>query len=155
MYLAAGGSGGSRIFGGVDQTILNLDWGLDARQAVKYGRFDDQLYPTYLEIDEIYPPELITQLAERGQCYRLKYFCCKRFEEEWDSSRIWMKSQTCLEWGLMCCYRSPLYIAAHASLNMLFGRNNHVIPKVPPYDTNCSGDLVRRDGKYSLRLYYN
>jgi len=66
MYLAAGGSGGSRIFASVAQTILNLDWGLDARQAVEYGRLHDQLYPTYLEIDEIYPPELITQLAERG-----------------------------------------------------------------------------------------
>ena len=80
MYLAAGGSGGSRIFGGVDQTILNLDCGLDARQAVKYGRFDDQLYPTYLEIDEIYPPELITQLAERGQCYRYVRYALRYFQ---------------------------------------------------------------------------
>jgi hypothetical protein len=66
LYLAAGGSGGSRIFGGIFQTVLNLDWGLDASQAVEFGRVHDQLYPTELEIDEIYPPELIKQLARRG-----------------------------------------------------------------------------------------
>ena len=66
LYLVAGGSGGSRIFGGVFQTILNLDWGLDARQAVEYGRLHDQLYPTYLDIDETYPSDLIEQLADRG-----------------------------------------------------------------------------------------
>jgi len=66
LYLVAGGSGGSRIFGGVFQTVLNLDWGLDASQAVEYGRLHDQLYPTWLEIDDIYPPELVTQLAEKG-----------------------------------------------------------------------------------------
>lgn len=66
LYLVAGGSGGSRIFTGVFQTILNLDWGLDASQAVEYGRLHDQLYPTVVDIDEIYPPELLTQLIERG-----------------------------------------------------------------------------------------
>jgi gamma-glutamyltranspeptidase/glutathione hydrolase/leukotriene-C4 hydrolase len=66
LNLVAGASGGSRIFGGVFQTVLNLDWNLDASQAVEYGRLHDQLYPTSLEIDEIYPPELIAQLAQRG-----------------------------------------------------------------------------------------
>lgn len=66
VYLVAGGSGGSYIFPGVFQTILNLDWGLDAREAVEHGRVHDQLYPTYVNADEIYPQELLTQLAQRG-----------------------------------------------------------------------------------------
>jgi gamma-glutamyltranspeptidase / glutathione hydrolase / leukotriene-C4 hydrolase len=66
LYLVAGASGGSRIFGGVFQAVLNLDWGLDASQSVEFGRLHDQLYPTLLEIDEMYPPELIAQLAQRG-----------------------------------------------------------------------------------------
>ena len=66
LYLVAGGSGGSHIFPGVFQIILNLDWGLDAGQAVEHGRVHSQLYPTFVVVDEIYPPELITQLEERG-----------------------------------------------------------------------------------------
>lgn len=66
LYLAAGGSGGSRIFGSVFQTILNLDWGLDASQAVEFGRLHDQLYPLCVDIDNVYPQDLIEDLATRG-----------------------------------------------------------------------------------------
>jgi len=77
FYIAAGASGGSRIFGGVFQTVLNLDWGLDASQAVEFGRMHDQLYPTELEIDESYPSELIMQLAQRGHnITSMRDMCC-------------------------------------------------------------------------------
>lgn len=66
IYLAVGGSGGSRIFPAVFQTILNVDWGLNARDAVEYGRVHDQLYPTLVDIDDIYPLELIESLEHRG-----------------------------------------------------------------------------------------
>jgi gamma-glutamyltranspeptidase/glutathione hydrolase/leukotriene-C4 hydrolase len=66
LYLVAGGSGGSRIFGSVFQTILNLDWGLDASQAVEFGRLHDQLYPLRLDIDDVYPSYLVEDLAKRG-----------------------------------------------------------------------------------------
>ena len=66
VYLIVGGSGGSRIFTAVFQTILNVDWGLNARDAVEYGRVHDQLYPTFVDIDDIYPLELIEGLERRG-----------------------------------------------------------------------------------------
>lgn len=66
VYLVAGGSGGSRIFGSVFQAILNLDWGLDASQAVEFGRLHDQLYPLCLDVDNVYPQDLVDNLAQRG-----------------------------------------------------------------------------------------
>jgi gamma-glutamyltranspeptidase / glutathione hydrolase / leukotriene-C4 hydrolase len=89
LYLAAGGSGGSRIFGAIFQTVLNLDWGLDASQAVEFGRVHDQLYPTELEIDEIYPPELIKQLAQRGHnITSMLNTCCIVFRSVIDICRL-------------------------------------------------------------------
>jgi len=87
LNLVAGASGGSRIFGGVFQTVLNLDWNLDASQAVEYGRLHDQLYPTSLEIDEIYPPELIAQqpLAERAASRML---VVDRATQTWSDSQF-------------------------------------------------------------------
>ena len=66
FYLSIGGSGGSRIFGAVFQTILNLDWGLNPSEAIEYGRLHDQLYPLYLDTDSTYPPELVDALRDRG-----------------------------------------------------------------------------------------
>ncbi|TFK74043.1 gamma-glutamyltranspeptidase [Pluteus cervinus] len=66
FYVALGGSGGSRIFGSVFQTILNMDWGLDASQAVEFGRLHDQLYPSTLDADNVYPWDLLEGLRERG-----------------------------------------------------------------------------------------
>ncbi|KAJ2931509.1 hypothetical protein H1R20_g5598, partial [Candolleomyces eurysporus] len=66
FYLAVGGSGGSRIFPAVFQTLLNLDWGLDASEAVEYGRLHDQLYPMVTDADNIYPTRILDELRERG-----------------------------------------------------------------------------------------
>ena len=48
VLLAAGGSGGSRIFGAVAQVLLNLDWGYDVGNAVEQPRVHDQLSPAYV-----------------------------------------------------------------------------------------------------------
>ncbi|KAJ7703213.1 gamma-glutamyltranspeptidase [Mycena rosella] len=66
FYAAVGGSGGSRIFGAVFQVLLNLDWGLDASAAVEFGRVHNQLYPSAVDADVGYPPELLAGLLARG-----------------------------------------------------------------------------------------
>ncbi|KAH0835459.1 gamma-glutamyltranspeptidase [Lanmaoa asiatica] len=66
VYLAIGGSGGSQIFTAVLQTMLNLDWGMDASRAVEYGRVHDQLYPEYVSADNILPTSVIDGLRDRG-----------------------------------------------------------------------------------------
>lgn len=66
FHLAIGGSGGSKIFPAVFQTILNMDWGQDISTAIEYGRFHDQLYPEYMEIDDVYPSEIVADLEGRG-----------------------------------------------------------------------------------------
>ncbi|KAL0956594.1 hypothetical protein HGRIS_002731 [Hohenbuehelia grisea] len=66
FYLAIGGSGGSRIFGAVFQTLLNLDWDMDVSQAIEFGRLHHQLYPTELDIDSTYPGAIVESLRERG-----------------------------------------------------------------------------------------
>ena len=65
--MAVGGSGGSKIFGAVLQVILGIDqWGLDASEAVEYGRVHDQLYPLEVETDSVVPQYIIDGLLERG-----------------------------------------------------------------------------------------
>jgi gamma-glutamyltranspeptidase len=64
--VAIGGSGGSRIFGAVFQTLINLDLGLDVSQAVEFGRLHDQLYPLNVIADSVYPPDILNVLRERG-----------------------------------------------------------------------------------------
>ncbi|KAI0374193.1 gamma-glutamyltranspeptidase [Pilatotrama ljubarskyi] len=66
FYLAAGGSGGSRIFPAVFQVILNMDWGMDVSAAIEYGRVHDQLFPTMVDADDILPPALLEGLREKG-----------------------------------------------------------------------------------------
>lgn len=66
FFAAAGASGGSRIFPAVFQTLLNLDWGFDASSAVEYGRLHDQLFPTFIDADNVYPQELLDDLRSRG-----------------------------------------------------------------------------------------
>jgi gamma-glutamyltranspeptidase len=61
-----GGSGGGRIFGAIFQTLLNLDWGLDAREAVEYWRVHTQLLPEIVDADEGYPAHILAGLLERG-----------------------------------------------------------------------------------------
>ncbi|KAK4704934.1 hypothetical protein P7C70_g1271, partial [Phenoliferia sp. Uapishka_3] len=66
VYLATGGSGGSRIFGAVAQVILNLDWGFDLGNAVEQPRVHHQLSPAYVSIESGFRPDLIEALASRG-----------------------------------------------------------------------------------------
>lgn len=66
FYLAIGGSGGSKIFPAVFQTLLNMDWGQDVGTAIEYGRLHDQLFPEWVEVDDVYPTEIVADLAGRG-----------------------------------------------------------------------------------------
>ncbi|PPQ67291.1 hypothetical protein CVT25_005875 [Psilocybe cyanescens] len=66
FYLAVGGSGGSKIFSSVFQVILNLGWGLDISQAIEFGRLHDQLYPLFVEADDVYPLDILRDLVQRG-----------------------------------------------------------------------------------------
>jgi gamma-glutamyltranspeptidase len=66
LYLALGGSGGSKILPAIFQVILNTDWGLDISSAIEYGRLHHQLFPEWIEADEIYPYELLLDLKKRG-----------------------------------------------------------------------------------------
>lgn len=61
-----GGAGGSRIFPGTFQVILNVDWGMDIGQAIEYGRLHDQLYPSALEVENTFPSDLREELRARG-----------------------------------------------------------------------------------------
>lgn len=66
FWLAIGGSGGSRIFGSVFQVILNLGWGMDVSAAVEYGRLHDQLFPSVVDADDVYPRMILDGLREKG-----------------------------------------------------------------------------------------
>ncbi|KAH0827481.1 gamma-glutamyltranspeptidase [Lanmaoa asiatica] len=66
FYLAIGGSGGSQIFSAVLQTLLNLDWRMDASEAVEYGRVHDQLYPEFVRADNTLPTSVLDGLRDRG-----------------------------------------------------------------------------------------
>ncbi|KAK0241652.1 gamma-glutamyltranspeptidase [Armillaria nabsnona] len=66
FYLSIGGSGGSRIFPAVFQVLLNLDWGLNLSEAIEFGRLHDQLYPLFLDADNVYPSDLLDDLRSRG-----------------------------------------------------------------------------------------
>ncbi|RDB16957.1 Gamma-glutamyltranspeptidase 1 [Hypsizygus marmoreus] len=66
FFIAIGGSGGSRIFGAVFQVLLNLELGLDISAAIEFGRVHDQLYPLELDVDDVYPQEIIHALKGIG-----------------------------------------------------------------------------------------
>jgi gamma-glutamyltranspeptidase/glutathione hydrolase/leukotriene-C4 hydrolase len=66
FFVAIGGSGGSRIFPSVFQVLLNLDWGLDIREAIEFGRLHDQLYPLQVDADDNYPQDILEDLRRRG-----------------------------------------------------------------------------------------
>lgn len=51
FYAAMGGSGGSRIFGAVAQSFLNLEWGMDISEAIEAPRVHDQLFPPTVTIE--------------------------------------------------------------------------------------------------------
>jgi gamma-glutamyltranspeptidase/glutathione hydrolase/leukotriene-C4 hydrolase len=66
--LSIGGSGGSRIFSAVFQTLLNLVSGTqaDISGAVEDDRVHDQLFPTFVDVDDSLPRPMIEALASRG-----------------------------------------------------------------------------------------
>lgn len=46
--------------------MLNLDWGMNVGESVEFGRLHDQLYPTFVDADSIYPAPLVDALLQRG-----------------------------------------------------------------------------------------
>ncbi|KAF9531606.1 gamma-glutamyltranspeptidase [Crepidotus variabilis] len=72
FYVAIGGSGGSRIFPAIFQTLLNLDWGMNVQEAVEYGRLHNQLYPLEVDADNTYPQKFLNALIERGHVISIK-----------------------------------------------------------------------------------
>ncbi|KAJ7262187.1 gamma-glutamyltranspeptidase [Mycena haematopus] len=65
-FASLGGSGGGRIFGAVFQTLLNVEWGQDAREAVESWRVHTQLLPAGVDADPGYPRSILEGLRERG-----------------------------------------------------------------------------------------
>ncbi|KAH0589440.1 hypothetical protein H2248_005197 [Termitomyces sp. 'cryptogamus'] len=66
FYLAFGGAGGSRIFPAMFQVLFNLELGLDLSAAIEYGRVHNQLFPLIVDVDNVYPQEIIDGLRDMG-----------------------------------------------------------------------------------------
>ncbi|KAK4057313.1 hypothetical protein OIO90_001810 [Microbotryomycetes sp. JL221] len=66
VWLAAGGSGGSRIFGSVAQVLMHLDWGYDVANAVEQQRVHDQLLPQMVTVESGYRADVLDGLRHRG-----------------------------------------------------------------------------------------
>ncbi|CAE6482871.1 unnamed protein product [Rhizoctonia solani] len=66
LYLALGGSGGSRIFGAIAQTILNLDRGMNISGAIEAPRVHDQLFPMVVSIESEFGERELDGLQQRG-----------------------------------------------------------------------------------------
>lgn len=69
----AGGSGGSRIFGSIIQTILNVDWGMDISAAIERARVHDQLFPTEVSIESTINDAELQALKEAGHHIRCEF----------------------------------------------------------------------------------
>ena len=46
--------------------MLNLGWGMNVGESVEFGRVHNQLYPTSVDVDSIYPGPLVDALRQRG-----------------------------------------------------------------------------------------
>ncbi|SJX66047.1 related to gamma-glutamyltransferase [Sporisorium reilianum f. sp. reilianum] len=67
VELVLGGSGGSRIFSSVLQTIFNFYlWGMDLSQAIEAPRLHHQLLPTQLSVETGYSNKTLAGLLGRG-----------------------------------------------------------------------------------------
>ncbi|KAG6842084.1 hypothetical protein C0991_002738 [Blastosporella zonata] len=75
FFLALGGSGGSRILGGVFQVLFNLELGLDLSAAIEFGRVHDQLYPLVLDVDNVYPRQIVDGLRDIGHNVTGPFYC--------------------------------------------------------------------------------
>ncbi|KAI3492103.1 hypothetical protein L1887_43392 [Cichorium endivia] len=67
VELVLGGSGGSRIFSAVLQTLFNyVLWGMDLSQAIEAPRLHHQLLPTQLSVETGYSNKSLAGLLGRG-----------------------------------------------------------------------------------------
>lgn len=66
IYLAIGGSGGSRIFGSIAQVLLNLDWGMDVSEAIERPRIHHQLLPSAVSAETTTDEHILDALRDRG-----------------------------------------------------------------------------------------
>jgi gamma-glutamyltranspeptidase/glutathione hydrolase/leukotriene-C4 hydrolase len=66
IYLAIGGSGGSRIFGSIAQVLLNLDWGMDLSEAIERPRIHHQLMPASVSAESTTDEHILDALRDRG-----------------------------------------------------------------------------------------
>ncbi|TIB47074.1 hypothetical protein E3P80_01911 [Wallemia ichthyophaga] len=66
MLTAMGGSGGSRIFTSVFQTLLHILGGSDPSSAIEAPRVHDQLFPPIATFESGFSPRLINEMKERG-----------------------------------------------------------------------------------------
>jgi len=71
LHIVAGGSGGSRIFGAIIQTILNVDWGMDISSAIENARVHDQLFPQVVVTESTINKEELRTLKEVGHNVQL------------------------------------------------------------------------------------
>ena len=102
FFAATGASGGSRIFPAVFQALVNLDWGLDASAAVEYGRVHDQLFPTFIDADNVYPEELLDGLRDRGHNVSGRSFF-KMFWNVVGKADVFLAVFSCGYWTCCCC----------------------------------------------------
>lgn len=66
LLAALGGSGGSRIFGSVLQTLLHILDGSDPSLAIEAPRVHDQLFPPLVSFESGFSPRLMREMEERG-----------------------------------------------------------------------------------------
>jgi len=71
FHIVAGGSGGSRIFGSIIQTILNVNWGMDISAAIEQARVHDQLFPPEVSVESTISDAELQALKEAGHHIRL------------------------------------------------------------------------------------
>jgi len=74
MFLSIGGAGGSQILTAIFQVIMNLDWGMNVRDGIEYGRMHDQLYPVEVDVDSVYPSWIVERLREKGHNVTGEYY---------------------------------------------------------------------------------
>ncbi len=69
FLLSIGGSGGSRIYGSILQTMLNLDWGYDLSEAIERPRLHHQLLPRELSVETGFSKSVVEGLKSKGHNY--------------------------------------------------------------------------------------
>ncbi|KAL1418277.1 hypothetical protein MTO96_026055 [Rhipicephalus appendiculatus] len=71
--MCVGGSGGSRITTGVGLVAMRTLWqGKTIKEAIDMPRVHHQLQPTYLEVEEFFPEEYVSQLKKKGHTIKIQ-----------------------------------------------------------------------------------